>query len=138
MSIIKGTVEVTLNLSKSTCYFLRTGKCSLSVVRDFAMSAPGKISKNDLLYCPRLYRAMCNRERMKPITVTPCECGHAEVVSGHQRACIASQKNLELSIQPAGPEYKADCPLCSGQITFEENSGSNRIVALRVRVEDEE
>lgn len=33
MSIIKGTVEVTLNLSKSTCYFLRTGKCSLSVVR---------------------------------------------------------------------------------------------------------
>ena len=63
MSIIKGTVEVTLNLSKSTCYFLRTGKCSLSVVRDFAMSAPGKISKNDLLYCPRLYQSMKNPKR---------------------------------------------------------------------------
>ena len=95
MSIIKGTVEVTLNLSKSTCYFLRTGKCSLSVVRDFAMSAPGKISKNDLLYCPRLYQSMKNR-KSKPVTIVPCQCGHGQVVTGQQRACIASQKRLEL------------------------------------------
>lgn len=60
---------------------LRTGKCSLSVVRDFAMSAPGKISKNDLLYCPRLYQSMKNR-KSKPVTIVPCQCGHGQVVTG--------------------------------------------------------
>ena len=133
MSIIKGTVEVTLNLSKSTCYFLRTGKCSLSVVRDFAMSAPGKISKNDLLYCPRLYQSMKNR-KSKPVTIVPCQCGHGQVVTGQQRACIASQKGLQLSMRPAGEEVKAACQVCGGQVTFDGESGGNRIVTLKALV----
>ncbi|HJD24455.1 MAG TPA: hypothetical protein H9694_10000 [Firmicutes bacterium] len=137
MSVVKGKIEASITLSRSTCYFMRTGKCSLNIVTDYYVATSTRTAASDLLYCPRLYRAMRNRERMKPITVTPCECGHAEVVSGHQRACIASQKNLELIIQPAGPEIKADCPICGGQITFEENSGSNRIISLRVRVEDD-
>ncbi|HIW73345.1 MAG TPA: hypothetical protein H9684_03390 [Firmicutes bacterium] len=137
MSAVKGKIEASITLSRSTCYFMRTGRCSLDIVTDYYVATSTRTSANDLLYCPRLFRAMRNRERMKPISVTPCECGHAEVVSGHQRACIASRENLELVIQPAGPEVKAECPICGGQLTFEENGGGSRIVALRVRVEDD-
>lgn len=138
MSVVKGRIEASITLSRSTCYFMRTGKCSLDIVTDYYIATSTRTAANDLLYCPRLYRAMCNRERMKPIAITPCECGHAEVISGHQRACIASRKNLELTIQPAGPEVKAACPICTGQITFEENSGGSRLVTLRVRAENDE
>lgn len=93
-----------------------------------------KTAANDLLYCPRLYRAMCRKERMKPIAIVPCECGHAEVISGHQRACIASQKGLQLSMRPAGEEVKAACQVCGGQVTFDGESGGNRIVTLKALV----
>lgn len=138
MSVVKGKIEASITLSRSTCYFMRTGKCSLDVVTDYYVATSTRTAASDLLYCPRLHRAMRNRERMKPIAVTPCECGHAEVVSGHQRACIASRKDIELAIQPAGPETKTACPVCGGQITFEENTGSNRIVTLRVRVQEDD
>lgn len=137
MSIVKGRIEANITLSKSTCYFMLTGKCSLDVVTDYYIAISTRTAANDLLYCPRLYRAMCNRERLKPIAVTPCECGHAEVVSGHQRACIASRKQLELAIQPAGQDLKDSCPHCGGQITFDENYGNNRIISLRVYADDE-
>lgn len=141
MTVVKGTLETTISLSKSTCYFLRTGKCSLSVVSDYFIASSVKTSPNDLLYCPRLYRAMRRREKMKPITVIPCECGHAEVVAGHQRACIASQKNLELPMRAAGGdqlESKAACLVCGGQMTFEKNTGGNRIVTVRAVVMKDE
>ena len=81
MGAVKGMLEVTLSLNKSTCYFMKTGKCSLNVVADYAVSGFTKTAPNDLLYCPRLYRAMRSGERMKPILIIPCECGHAVVLS---------------------------------------------------------
>lgn len=136
--MIKGKVEASVSLSKATCYFMLTGRCSLNVVTDYYIATSAPTAANDLLYCPRLYRAMCSHERMKPIAVTPCECGHAEVISGHQRACIASQKQMMLTVKPSGPKNKKDCPVCSGQITCDENSGTNRIVSLHICVKDEE
>lgn len=131
MSSVKGTLEANINLSKSTCYFMRTGKCSLSVVGDFYLSPSSKTAANDLLYCPRLYRAMRRRERMKPFAIAPCECGHVEVISGHQRACIASQKGLTLSMRPADGDVKPACQVCGGQVTFDGELGGNRIVTLK-------
>ena len=136
--MVKGKIEAVVTLSPSTCYYMQTGKCSLNVVTDYYISTSTRCAANDLLYCPRLLRAMRNRERLKPITVTPCECGHAEVVSGHQRACIASQKALELAIQPAKAKPKSDCTVCAGQLTFEKNSGGHRLVKLKIRMKDTE
>ncbi len=137
MSIVRGTVEVTINLNKSTCYFMRTGKCSLNVVSDFALSGATKLAPNDLLYCPKLYRAMKSREKMKPITITPCECGHGQVVTGQQRACIAGQKKLELSMCAAGDNIEPTCDVCGGQITFDKNTGGQRIVTVRALVHND-
>lgn len=117
---------------------MKTGKCSLNVVADYAVSGFTKTAPNDLLYCPRLYRAMRSGERMKPILIIPCECGHAEVVSGNQRACIAGQKGLELAMEAADPDVsKESCCVCGGQITFEKNSGGNRIVAVKAVIQKE-
>ncbi len=131
MSIVKGTIEANITLSKSTCYYMKTGKCSLNLVSDYYISAQTKTAANDLLYCPRLFRAMSNRERMKPILITPCECGHAEVVSAHQRACIASRKGLSLAVKAANDDTKEACRVCDGQVTFEENVGGERIISFR-------
>lgn len=136
MSIIKGTVDVTLNLSKSTCYFLRTGRCSLSVIRDFSMSAPGKIPQNDLLYCPRLYQTMKNRKG-KPVVIVPCQCGHGQVVSGQQRACIASQKRLELELKAESDTIEPACSFCTGQLTFDSHTNGPRIVTVRALVHND-
>jgi hypothetical protein len=73
---------------------------------------------------------------MKPLSITPCECGHAEIVTGHQRACIASRKGLQLAIRPAGNKLKSNCPICEGQIMFDKNSGTNRFVRLKVCAHD--
>ena len=129
MSIVKGTIEANITLSKSTCYYMKTEKCSLNLVSDYYISAQTKTAANDLLYCPRLSRAM--RTRMKPILITPCECGHAEVVSGHQRACIASRKGLSLAVKAANDDTKEACRVCDGQVTFEENVGGERIISFR-------
>ncbi len=139
MSSAKGTVEVTINLNKNTCYFLKTGKCSLNVVEDFTCSS-GKISTADLLYCPKLYKTMkSKKEQMRPVSVALCECGHGEVLSGHQRACIAGQRGIPLPIRAADEEVRAACPICGGQMTFDANDSGARIVTLNaVAVHDDE
>ncbi len=141
MSAPKGTVDVTINLNKNTCYFLKTGKCSLNVVDDFTCST-GKIATNDLLYCPKMYKAMCSKkDQMRPVSVALCECGHGEVLSGHQRACIASQRGLPLPIRAAEETVRAACSICGGQMTFETGSNDSgaRIVTLNaVAVLDDE
>ncbi len=138
MSIIKGKLEVTLSLSRSSCYFLKTGKCSLNVVTDYYVSPDVKTAPSDLLYCPRLYRAMCHKEKDRPLAIIPCSCGHAEVASGAQRACIAAQKGLTLSLKAEG-EVRDTCKVCgTDQLTWEENSGGNRIVTILARVETDD
>ena len=135
MQVIKGKVEAIISLSKSTCYFLKTGKCSLNVVKDFYLSFPEQVNAEDLLYCPRLYYAMCRQDKYKSAIVKPCECGHAEVVSGHQRVCIASQKNLPLMLAASHPELIEDaCSVCEGKITVNDNNGGKRIVSLHAMV----
>ena len=138
MSIVKGTVEVTLNLNKSTCYFLRTGRCSLSIVRDFSISSSSscKIMQNDLLYCPRLYQLM-KSHKSKPIVIIPCQCGHGQVVSGQQRACIAGQKRLELEMKAEGDTIEPACRFCTGQMTFDGNAAGQRIVTVRALVHND-
>ena len=134
MGIVRGTVEVTINLSKSTCYFMKTGKCSLNIVSNFFLSPGAKFAPHDLLYCPRLYQAMKNKEKMKPVAITPCECGHGQVVTGQQRACIAGQKKLELTLSAAGDKVDPACSICGGQMTFDKNIGGQRIVTVRALV----
>lgn len=141
MSNSKGTVEVTINLNKNTCYFLKTGKCSLNVVDDFACSS-GKLATNDLLYCPKLYKAMRSKtDQMRPISVALCECGHGEVLSGHQRACIASQRGIELPVRAAEETVRPSCPICGGQMTFDSNmndSGARIVTIKAIAVLDDE
>ena len=137
MSVIKGTLEANISLSKSTCYFMKTGRCSLSIVTDYFLSAGTKTAVNDLLYCPRLLRAMRNKERMKPVIIVPCECGHAEVISGHQRVCIANRMGLALAVraQDGCDTLKESCKVCGGQLTFEENTGGERLVPFRAIIQ---
>lgn len=140
MGVIRGNMEATITLSKSTCYFMKTGKCSLGIIGDNFLSSGGKLAANDLLYCPRLYRAMRTKEQDKAITIIPCECGHAEVVSGHQRACIAGRTRLPLRVRAASNQEERDfCSLCDGQVTFEsKETGGIRIVTVRAVIETEE
>ncbi len=137
MGVIRGKMEATISLSKSTCYFMKTGKCSISVIGDHFVSPTGKLAANDLLYCPRLYKSMQAKSQEKPIIILPCECGHAEVVSGHQRACIAARTGIPLPVQtPTEWEERPSCSLCDGQMTFEsQNSGGIRIVTVRAVVD---
>lgn len=137
MGVIRGKMEATISLSKSTCYFMKTGKCSLSVIGDHFVSPAGKLAANDLLYCPRLYKSMLNKAQEKPIVIHPCGCGHAEVLSGHQRACIAARTGVPLAVQtPPDWEERTACSLCDGQITFEsQNIGGIRIVTVRAVVD---
>jgi hypothetical protein len=142
MSRPKGIVDLTIKLNKNTCYFLKTGKCSLNVVEDFAVSGNTKIATNDLLYCPKLYKTMkTKKDQMRPITIALCECGHGEVLSGHQRACIASQRNIALPIRASEEELRPACSVCGGQMTFDtvQNDTGARIVTLpAVAILDEE
>ncbi len=140
MGVIRGKMEATISLSKSTCYFMKTGKCSLSVIGDHFVSPAGKLAANDLLYCPRLYRTMLAKSQEKPIVILPCECGHAEVVSGHQRACIAARTAIPVPVQtPPEWDERASCSLCDGQMTFEsQNNGGIRIVTVHAVVDSGE
>lgn len=137
MSVSKAKIEVTIKLNKNTCYFQKTGKCSLNVVDDFAISGSTKLSTGDLLYCPKLYKTMCaKKDKMRPITVALCECGHGEVLGGHQRACIASQRNMPITVRAADEEVRPTCSFCGGQMVFdaaEQGSGA-RIVPLHAIV----
>ena len=138
---IKGILETTIQLGKSSCYFMKTGKCSLSVIGDFYISPSLRLSPSDLLYCPRLYHQMLGKEKAKAINIVPCECGHAEVVSGPQRACIASQKRLPVPVAAAGEgeETYPLCSVCGSQMTFDESDlsqvGGVRIVTVHAVIE---
>ena len=135
MRVIKGKLEATISLNKSTCYFLKTGQCSLGVAADFYLSPGTRLQPSDLLYCPSLRRAMEGRGRLEPVPIFPCECGHAEVVSGQQRACIASQTGLELAICAAGDEGRDACKICgTDSAPGEENAGGDRIVTIKALI----
>lgn len=140
MAISKAKIDVTIKLNKNTCYFLRTGKCSLNVVDDFSMSGSTKIPTNDLLYCPKLYKTMCAKKEMRPITVALCECEHGEVLSGHQRACIASQRNLPIQVRASEENVREACSVCGGQMMFDSasNDSGARIVTLHALVVHDE
>ena len=136
MGYVKGSIEASIQLQPNNCYMERTGRCSLELTDDFFISGGGpKMAADELLYCPRLYQAML-RDRTKPLTVTPCECGHGEVAPGmQQRACIASHTRLPLLLKLAKP--KPACRVCGEQISFDTQPGA-RIVTLRAAVETEE
>ncbi len=134
MGMIRGKVETIISLNKSTCYFMKTGKCSLNVVKDFSASDAITAAPDELLYCPRLLQHMQNSEKPAEVSVIPCDCGHAEVVSGHQRACIAEQRGLELEFVSAEKDQKPACSLCEGQLSFDENAGL-RIVTVRAVID---
>ena len=138
MRIVKGLVEACVSLNKSNCYFMRTGRCSLSLVGDFYLSPGTKIARNDLLYCPHMYRAIKTKKN-KPITVVPCQCGHAEVVSGAAVTCIASRTNKPLFLN-ISDDMKDACPVCRQQLSFIEQKDSPQILTLRaaVKIEDED
>lgn len=135
MGMIRGKVETIISLNKSTCYFMKTGKCSLNVVKNFAASDPTPNAPSDLLYCPRLLQNMLESDKPLAVSVIPCDCGHAEVVSGHQRVCIADQRNLELEFVSAEKDQKPACSLCEGQLSFDGNTGGLRIVTVRAIID---
>ncbi|MBQ3133709.1 MAG: hypothetical protein IJC17_05510 [Clostridia bacterium] len=141
---IKGILETTIQLGKTSCYFMKTGKCSLSLIGDFYLSPSVRLTPSDLMYCPRLYQQMQGKDKNKPINIVPCECGHAEVVSGPQRACIASQKRLPVPVAAAGEgeETYPLCSVCGSQMTFDESDvsqvGGVRIVTVHAVIERSE
>ena len=144
MSEARGLLEATILLNKSTCYFMKTGRCSLDMIDDFSMLPAVKSAPSDLLYCPRLLKMMQNaRKSQKESTVKckACECGHAEIVSHPQKACIASQKKLLLHLEMEDVSEPL-CPVCGRQMTFEEesamNQGGARIVSIQAGIRKKE
>lgn len=139
MGVVKGMLEVTLSLNKSTCYFMKTGKCSLNVVADYAVSGFTKTAPNDLLYCPR---ALPRDAQRREDETNP---DHPLRMRARLRWCLeisgpasAGQKGLELAMEAADPDVsKESCCVCGGQITFEKNSGGNRIVAVKAVIQKE-
>ncbi|MGN0172468.1 MAG: hypothetical protein ACI39E_06765 [Acutalibacteraceae bacterium] len=135
MKTVKGTVEVTVQLTKSNCYYMNSGICSLSLIEDFSFNPSERLAQNDLFYCPRLYKQMLGKEKDRPVSVIPCDCGHVQIINGHQRACIAGRRDLILPVKidesKAGREF---CSVCGGQTTLhsKEDAGK-RILSLTVR-----
>lgn len=135
MPVVKGKIEVNISLNKTSCYMMQHGRCSLDIVQSMYISPTLRLAPNDLLYCPRLCNILRSREGLKPLVVMPCECGHAEVVTSQQRACVASKKRFEQEIALLGDESRETCRLCKGQLTFEQ-TGGNRNIVLRVRFKE--
>ena len=72
---------------------------------------------------------------MNPCRFSPANAEHAEVVSGQQRACIASQTGLELAICAAGDEVRDACKICgTDSAPGEENAGGDRIVTIKALI----
>ena len=134
---VKGIIESTISLDKSSCYFMKSGKCSLSIIGDFSFSRT-RLDPSDVLYCPHLFQQMTGKDKLKPINIIPCECGHAEVVTGQQRACIASQKRLRLAVAAAGQESYPLCSVCGSQMTLDETAaqaGGLRVVTVHAVID---
>ena len=109
MRVMKGKLEATISLNKSTCYFLKTGQCSLGVAVDFYLSPNTRLQPADLLYCPSLRRAMERRERLDPVSIYP--------------------------ICAAGDEVRKTCKICgAAPAPGEENAGGDRIVTIKALI----
>ena len=135
MNSVKGTVETTIQLTKSNCYYMTHGVCSLSVVDDYYLSPTEKIAQNDLFYCPRLYKQMLDRDKDKAISAIPCDCGHVQILGNHQRACIAERKGLVLSLEiNDAKKERALCDVCGGQtLLHDKEETGKRILSVKVR-----
>ncbi|MBQ3093894.1 MAG: hypothetical protein IJC52_01870 [Clostridia bacterium] len=135
MDAVKGTVEATIQLTKANCYYMTHGVCSLSIIDDFSFSAVERLPQNDLLYCPRLYKHMQSKDKDRAIPAIPCDCGHVQILSGHQRACIAERKGLLLSLKvDDDKEARPLCAVCGGQTTLHsKEAAGKRILSLTVR-----
>ncbi len=135
MDTVKGTVEATIQLTKSNCYYMNHGVCSLSLIDDLFLSNNERLAQNDLMYCPRLYKQMLGKEKDKAIPAIPCNCGHVQILSGYQRACIAERKGLVLSLKvDDNEEPRAVCTVCGGQTTLQTaDATGKRILSLTVR-----
>ena len=134
MDAVKGTVEATIQLTKANCYYMSHGVCSLSLIDDFSFSAVERLPQNDLLYCPRLYKHMVNKEKDRAIPAIPCDCGHVQILGSPQRACIAERKELVLPLEINDDKTERElCNVCSGQTTLhEEDSTGKRILSVKV------
>lgn len=135
MDTVKGTIEATIQLTKANCYYMNHGVCSLSLIDDLFISNTEKLAQNDLMYCPRLYKLMCGKEKDKAIPALPCNCGHVQILSGHQRACIAERRDLVLSLKvDDDKEPRALCSVCGGQTSLHgKEATGKRILSLTVR-----
>lgn len=135
MDAVKGTVEATIQLTKSNCYYMNHGVCSLNLIDDYFMSVHERMPQNDLMYCPRLYKQMTAKGKDRPVPAIPCDCGHVQILSGHQRACIAERKDLVLSVKiEDDKEARALCGVCGGQTTMHAKEATGkRILSLTVR-----
>lgn len=135
MDAVKGTIEATIQLTKTNCYYMNHGVCSLSLIDDFFISSSERLPQSDLLYCPRLYKQMLSKDKDKPVPAIPCDCGHLQILGSHQRACIAERKNLILTVKiEDDKEAKALCSVCGGQTTLHgKEAAGKRILSLTVR-----
>ena len=142
MSAVKGMLEATVLLQKSTCYYMKTGRCSLDIVCDLSMAPSIKSAPDDLLYCPRILHALKTKGRDRTVKVVSCRCGHAEVVAGHQRACVANRTGVQVTVEVDGDKCFDLCPVCGRQMTFDEEeamkNGGTRIVGLKAVVSTDE
>lgn len=134
MDSVKGMVETTIQLTKTNCYYMTHGVCSLSVVEDHFLSPTERLSQNDLFYCPHLYSLMIGREKEKAIPAVPCDCGHVQILGQHQRACIAERKGLTLPLEiNDDKKERALCDVCGGQTTLHDKEETGkRILSVRV------
>ena len=142
MSSVKGTLEATVLLKKTTCYYMKTGRCSLDLVGDLSMAPSVKSAPDDLLFCPRIYQSLKARGRDRAVKVVSCRCGHAAVTAGHQRACVANRTGLQVTVEVDGEKCYDLCPVCGRQMTFDEEeamkNGGTRIVSLKAVVPTDE
>ena len=142
MDSVKGTLEATVLLEKSTCYYMKTGRCSLDLVSDLAMAPSVRSAPDDLLFCPRVLQMLRSRSRDRTVKVISCRCGHAEVVAGHQRACVANRTGLQVTVEVDDETCYDLCPVCGRQMTFDEEeamkNGGTRIVSLKAVVHADE
>lgn len=111
MAFVNRRVSATVSLSAATCYRELTGRCSLDVIAAFSVSPNSVLAENDILFCPRLLKQW--DADATPLTVTPCDCGDVQVVSGLQRACIAAKKQLPLPLLAVGQQPLPLCDACA-------------------------
>ena len=123
-------VEATVQLTRANCYYMNHGVCSLSVIDDVYVSPVERLPQNDVLYCPRLYRRMCGKEKHRPVPVAPCECGHLQVLERPQRACIAQRRQMALPVK--FEQAQPLCAVCGGQTTLQDEEAGKRILSLSV------